>query len=163
MRLCPAKLRFAGLSTRARGVSPSGGLPRKARTRGVAETVPWMHRAHALHLSDISRHVFDSRHLGNSRRLAAHLGLVTPPGAELNVGSARSLPWAAGRTVIWDDARQAGWQTGRLALHHIESQLACPPPPTPTHLPTHLSNYLYLRIHMSTMRVTPAKASFLLF
>eukprot|EP00439_Symbiodinium_sp_Y106_P084667 s82_g26.t1 len=52
-------------------------------------------------------------HLGNSRRLAAHLGLVTPPGAELNVGSARSLPWAAGRTVIWDDthvhdARHAG-------------------------------------------------------
>ncbi|CAE7217531.1 nadsyn1 [Symbiodinium necroappetens] len=52
-------------------------------------------------------------HLGNSRRLAAHLGLVTPPGAVLNVGSARSLPWGAGRTVIWDDthvhdARHAG-------------------------------------------------------
>ncbi|CAE7599426.1 ASPH [Symbiodinium natans] len=52
-------------------------------------------------------------HLGNSRRLAAHLGLVTPPGAVLNVGSVRNLQWAAGRALVWDDthvhdARHAG-------------------------------------------------------
>lgn len=43
-------------------------------------------------------------HLGNARRLAAHLGLVVPEGAvELNVGPTRGLRWRAGEALVWDD------------------------------------------------------------
>jgi len=43
-------------------------------------------------------------HLGNSRRIAAHLGLLIPDApVELNVGPARKLLWQNGKSLVWDD------------------------------------------------------------
>jgi len=61
-------------------------------------------------------------HLGNMRRLAAHLGLVIPDGpVELNVGPSRGLRWEEGRAVVWDDthlhdARHSGFNGTRFIL-----------------------------------------------
>ena len=101
-------------------------------------------------------HFLCLRHLGNSRRLAAclgfdglfvifvtprvdgtasarcngsrHLGLVTPPGAVLNVGSVRNLQWAAGRALVWDDAWQASHRlhvSGRCSYVDFTSGHTC--------------------------------------
>ena len=85
------------------------------------------------------------RHLGNSRRLAAHLGLVIPPGAVLNVGSARNLRWAPGQALVWDDACQQSISTTTNSEEGTNLKLAMP--------------YIVLRTRMSMTHAMLAKAS----
>ncbi|CAJ1395092.1 unnamed protein product [Effrenium voratum] len=66
-------------------------------------------------------------HLGNSRRLAAHLGLITAEGTELNVGPARRLRWQVGRAFVWDDTHVHDARHNGEGTRYILQSFFCHP------------------------------------